>query len=290
VRNDRGGDPRPLDLAGFFLSGLSLSALLYGTELASQQHAELGPALGFVVAGLAVGGLAWWHARGRVAPLLDYSTLKVPTFRVTVVTGSISRIGIEAVPYLLPLMFQLGFGLSAFQSGLLMMGSALGNLSMKAFVNRFMRRFGFRNVTMVNATVAGLLMIGCGLLFPDTPLVVLLAVLFAYGLSRSLHFSTLAALAYADIDDKQKSPASTLWSVAQQMTIGLGIAFGALALRAVSSVRGEALPADAHFALADFHWAFFVAGFMVLCTAFGYARMSADAGASIGGGSTRPRP
>lgn len=283
VRNEHGAGKRPLDLPGFFLSGAALTSLLYGTEIASHAGASIRLALGFMAGGIVLGWLAWRHMQRVEHPLLDFSNLKIPTYSVTVITGSLTRIGIDSVPYLMPLMFQIGFGLTPFQSGLLLLATALGNLGMKAFTTRVLQRFGFRRVAVNNAAIAGCMIIACGLLAPTTPLPVILGVIFCYGLSRSMQFSTLATLAYADINDARKSSASTLWSVAQQMTIGMGIAFGALALRVASYLRGE--PADAaHFTLGDFQWAFVMAGVVTLISVQGYRGLARDAGSNIGGG------
>ncbi|MFL9926733.1 MFS transporter [Herbaspirillum lusitanum] len=292
VRNERGASKRPLDLVGFFLSGAALTSLLYGTELASHMESNIAVALGFVLGGIVLGAIAYRHAKGSAHPLLDFSTLKVPTFSVTIITGSATRIGIEAVPYLLPLLFQIGFGLSAFHSGLLLLASALGNLGMKMFTTRVLQRYGFRRVSVTNAVIAGLMVSACGLLTPDSPLAWTLITVFVYGLARSMQFSTLATLAYADIGDARKSSASTLWSVAQQMTIGMGIAFGALALRVAAYFRGDAsvvgAAGGAHFTLSDFHWAFVMAGVLILLSVQGYRGMARDAGDNIGGGMRAP--
>jgi EmrB/QacA subfamily drug resistance transporter len=283
VPNQRDGRRRPLDLVGFVLSGAALIAILYGTELASHRDADVTVAVGLMAAGIVIGALALRHLRRARHPLLDPSTLGVPTFAVTVQWGSATRIGIEAVPYLLPLLFQLGFGLSAFQSGLLLLASALGNLGMKFFTTPILRFFGFRTVSIVTVTTAGLFTVACGWLAPSTPLPLLLLVLFVYGLARSLQFTTLGTLAYADVNDAQKGPASTLWSVAQQMTIGMGIAFGALCLRLSAALH----PSDAgaaHFTVGDFRWAFLAAGLLTLVSLIGYARLPRSAGSAIGGG------
>ncbi len=285
VRNEHGHSRRPLDVIGFLLSGAALTSLLYGTEIASHMESNIKVALGFVALGVVLGGCAWWHTQRIEHPLLDFFNLRIPTYSVTVLTGSLTRIGVDAVPYLMPLMFQIGFGLTAFQSGLLLLATALGNLGMKAFTTRILQRFGFRSVALNNAAIAGCLIIACGLLTPGTPLPVILGVIFCYGLSRSMQFSTLATLAYADISDARKSSASTLWSVAQQMTIGMGIAFGALALRVAAYLRGEEVDASgAHFTLGDFQWAFAMAGLVTLVSVIGYRGLSHDAGSNIGGG------
>jgi EmrB/QacA subfamily drug resistance transporter len=283
VPNQRGEQQRPLDLAGFVLSGTALTSLLYGTELASHQDASIARAAAFLAAAVVLGIAAVRHVRKTRDPLLDLTTLRVPTYAVTVLWGSATRIGIEAVPYLTPLLFQIGFGLSAFHSGLLLIATALGNLGMKAFTTPILRRFGFRTVATVNAGIAAVMVMACGWLLPSTPLAVMLMVLFFYGLARSLQFTTLATLAYADVADPQKSSASTLWSVAAQMTIGMGIAFGALCLRLSKSLHGNAVVGSGAFALGDFRWAFGAASLLIVLSVTGYARLPRDAGHEISG-------
>jgi EmrB/QacA subfamily drug resistance transporter len=281
VPNQRNELRRSMDIGGFVLSGTAFIALLYGTELASRQDARIADAAGFIVAGVILGSIAVRHFRRVRAPLLDLTTLGVPTYAVTVLWGSATRIGIEAVPYLAPLLFQIGFGLSAFQSGLLLLATAVGNLGMKVFTTPILQRFGFRTVAVFATATAALIVAGYGWLFPSTPLAVMLVVLLVYGLARSLQFTTLATLAYADVDDPQKGPASTLWSVAQQMAIGMGIAFGALCLR-ISTTFDAAPRREAQaFVLGDFRWAFLAAGVLIAVSIVGYARLPADAGNAI---------
>ncbi|MBC8747078.1 EmrB/QacA subfamily drug resistance transporter [Paraburkholderia sp. WC7.3g] len=283
VPNLRSTERKPLDVAGLLLSGVALTAILYGAELASQPAANPWLAIAVVAGGLLVGAIAFQHARRHPYPLVDVSTLKVPTFSVTVITGSFTRIGIGAVPYLMPLLFQVGFGLSAFRSGLLLLASALGNLGMKALTTRILQRYGFRMVSIVDVAVAGIFIIACGLLTPNVPLVFVLIVVFVYGVARSMQFSTLATLAYADIPQPQMSAASTLWSAAAQMTIGLGIAFGAVSLRVAALFNGET---TGHvFTLDDFRLAFLFAGVLTLLSVSGYLGLARNAGQSIGGGS-----
>jgi len=277
VPQQRDAARRGFDLPGFFLTGAALILVLYGTEAASQQNPNLALAGACLTAGLAIGALAVRHLRRAQHPLLDLSALKIPTFGVTVLSGSLSRTGIEAVPYLLPLLFQLGFGLSAFHSGLFLLAAALGNLGMKAFTTLILNRFGFRPVAVNNILLAALFIIACGWLVPGTPLACILLTLIAYGLARSLQFTTLATLAYADVSAAQKGPASTLWSVAQQMTIGMGIAFGALSLRAAAYL----FPGAHGFTLLDFRCAFTAAGLLTLASAYGYIRLPKNAGAAI---------
>ena len=283
VPNLRDAARRPLDLKGFLLSGASLIALLYGTELASHQDTSVVRAACFMLAGLGVGTVAVRHFRKIRNPLLDLTTLRVPTYAVTVLWGSATRIGIEAVPYLAPLLLQIGFGLSAFHSGLLLLATASGNLGMKLFTTPILRGFGFRTVAIVASAVAATFVAAYGWLSPSTPVVATIIVLFVYGLARSLQFTTLGTLAYADVDDAQKGAASTLWSVAQQMSVAMGIAFGALCLRLSTSLGRTAPggPSGGPFALGDFRWAFTACGVLVLVSILGYVRLSRDAGNAI---------
>jgi len=279
VPNQRAQARHKLDIPGFFLTGLALVCILYGTELASRPSASLVTVALIILAGIGSGYAAVRHSRRARHPLLDFSTLKIPTFAVTILPGSLSRIGIEAVPYLTPLLFQVGFGLSPFQSGLLLLASATGNLGMKALTTRILNGFGFRNVAICNLAIAAIIITACGWLSPGTALPVILGVLLIYGLARSLQFTTLATLAYADVTDAQKGGASTLWSVAQQSTIGMGIAFGALSLRIAGAISPDA--AGKSLSLMDFRIAFAIAGLAAFISGLFYLRLPRDAGAGI---------
>lgn len=201
VPSQQDATPHILDILGFLLAGSALGMLLYGTELASQLQSNLLLDGGVFFCGIIFGILAIRHANFARDPLLNLTTLEVPTFSVTVVSGSVSRIGIDAVPYLSPLLFRLGFGLSPFRSGLLLLATAIGNLGMKIFTTRILKSFGFRDVALINIIIAAVFIGACGWLVPTTPIIVMVAVLFLYGLARSLQFTTLATLAYADVSD-----------------------------------------------------------------------------------------
>jgi MFS family permease len=278
VPNLQSDERRPFDVGGLVLSGLTLTAILYGADMASQPDTNPWIGLAVIVAGLMIGVLAYQHALRRPHPLIDVTTLRIPTFSVTVITGTFTRIGIGAVPYLMPLLFQIGFGLSAFHSGLLLLASALGNLGMKALTTAILKRHGFRNVVIINCAVCGVFTIACGLLTPAAPLALTLFVVFIYGVTRSMQFSSLATLAYADVPLPQMSAANTMWNAAAQMSIGLGIAFGALALRAASAFHDNAATHAHVFTLDDFRLAFLGAGVLTLVSIYGYVKLSGDAG------------
>ena len=284
VPNQRESAKRRLDVGGFLLSGTALICILYGTELASHENTNLAIACGLIIAGVLVGAAAVRRLRASLSPLLDLTTLKIQTYAATVLWGSATRIGIEAVPYLMPLLLQIGFGLSAFHSGLLLLATASGNLGMKAITTPILKQFGFRPVAIVNGVMAAGFVAGCGWLVASTPLAVMIVVLLCYGLARSLQFTLLATLAYADVGDRQRSSASTLWSVAQQMTIGMGIALGALCLRLSTFLdEGRSGGAQAHFSIENFRWAFSVAAVVVLVSVIGYVKLPRDAGDAVRG-------
>ncbi|GAB2873078.1 MFS transporter [Paraburkholderia jirisanensis] len=283
VPNLRSAERRPFDIVGLALSGLALTSIVYGADEASQPGTNPLMGVGIIVAGLLVGCIAFYHARHRRHPLIDVSTLAIPTFSVTVVTGTLTRIAVGAVPYLLPLMFQIGFGLSAFKSGLLLIVSAAGNLGMKTLITPTLRRYGFRRVAIVDCLAGGVFIIACGLLTPESSLVWILFVVLVYGVTRSMQFSLLAILAYADVPPEQTSAANTLWNVAYQLGIGLGIAFGALALRAASAINHHDAAGAQGFTLHDFRFAFLCTGVLMLASTYGYTRLARDAGHRVSG-------
>lgn len=289
VPNLRGAERRPFDMIGLALSGVALTAVVYGADWASQPGTNPLVGVGIIAAGLAIGCVAFYHARRQRHPLIDVTTLGIPTFSVTVVTGTLTRIAIGAVPYLLPLMLQIGFGLSAFKSGLLLIVSAVGNLGMKTLTTPFLRRYGFRRVAIVDCAVGGVFIIACGLLTPESPLMWMLFVVFVYGIARSMQFAMLAMLAYADVPLEQTSAANTLWNVAYQLGIGLGIAFGALALRVASAINRDGAPGAQGFTLHDFRFAFLCAGVLMIASTYGYMKLARDAGHAVSGASaTKP--
>ena len=198
------------------------------------------------------------HFRRAATPLLSLDLLKIKTFAITIEGGSLFRIAISVSPFLLPLMFQVGFGLNAFQSGILMLGLFVGNLGMKPATTPVLRRFGFRSVLIWNGILTAILMLGCAVLFPQTPRTIILAVLFVNGLCRSMQFTCLSTLAFADIPKPELSSATSFFSMITQMSMGMGVAVGAIALRLAGVLDGNS---HGNPTTKEFHIAFlFVAG------------------------------
>lgn len=282
VPNQPGQRASRLDVRGLLLTSAALALLLYGMELASHAHTSLLLAGGIIAAGFIIGILAVHHLRRAAQPILNLAVFRVQTYAASVWWGGIARAGIEAVPYLLPLLFQIGFGLSAFQSGLLLLVTATGNLGMKAFVTPIVKRFGFRRVAIFNGTAVAFSILAFASLTSPSLGAWLFLTLFAYGLTRSLQLSTLITLSYADIADDLKSSASTVWSTMQQMTTGLGIASGALCLRLASLARaGGYGPGDHRFAVIDFRFAFAATALVTLLPTIAFWRLPHDAGDRI---------
>ena len=179
--------------------------------------------------------------------MIDLTLLEVPTFRASVVGGFLFRIGIGATPFLLPLMLQAGFGLSAFNSGLLTFAAAAGAMLMKVTAPPILRRFGFRRVLIANALISSAFIAANGLFQPTTPHLLILAVLLAGGFFRSLQFTSINTLGYADIERARMSRATSFASMMQQLSLTVGVGTGALLLHLSAAARG-----GEHLAAGDF--------------------------------------
>ncbi len=246
VRGDR--PPRP-DWVGFLMSGLSLGALLFGFETTSRSG-ELGRALALIAVGLVAGALYIRHARRRKDPILDLSLMAVPTFRLSVIGGSLTRITQGAQPFLLPLMLQLGFGMSAAASGTITIASAIGSLCMKWLAPGVLRRFGFRNSLIVNGLLASAGYAVCGFFRPAWPVAAIFAVLGLSGFFMSFQFTAYNTIAYDEIPPQRMSAATSFYATFQQMMLSLGICVGAVALHVSMLATRSSTPRFRDFTLA----------------------------------------
>ncbi|AET88983.1 MULTISPECIES: MFS transporter [Caballeronia] len=280
IDNVREDAKRRFDLPGFALCGIACTTLLYAMELIGRSDADW-RRIGLLAAvGVVAGVASWRHLRRAAQPVVDLSALKVKTFAVAMGGGSLFRIAISAAPFLLPLMFQVGFGMNAFESGLLTLAVFAGNLSMKLVTTPVMRRFGFRPVLIVNGVIAALSLAAMSLLTPSTPTLVIAVVLFASGLSRSLQFTALNTLSFADVPKSQMSGASALSSTLFQMTMGIGVAIGAIALRIGEWIHGHNAQT---IGPEDFSIAFLIVAFVGLVGVLDLFGLSRDAGALVSG-------
>ncbi len=268
----------PLDVTGFVLSGLGLSSMIFGLTVSGR---DLLP--GYLPAALMAFGavmLAVYvrHARLAKAPILDLRLLRIETFKAGVVGGSLFRLGVGAVPFLLPLMFQLGYGLTAFQSGMITCAAAAGAISMKVAAAKLIRRFGFKRLLLTNGGLAGLSIAVMGLLTGTTPFLLAAAVLFIGGFLRSLQFTAMNAMSYADIDNEKMSYATSLYTVAQQVSLSAGVVIAAFVLEAAQWWRGETALQPM-----DFTIAFMTVAALSLLTLSQFRHLDADAGSSVSG-------
>jgi MFS family permease len=278
IPNLREDKVTPFDWIGFVLSSTACVTFMYGMELVGRESATWGPATAFLIVGCVLGVLAVLHFRRTATPLLSLALLKIKTFAITVEGGSIFRIAISVSPFLLPLMFQVGFGLNAFQSGMLMLGLFAGNLSMKPATTWVLRRFGFRSVLITNGVLTAGWMLGCALLFSHTPRTVILAVLFVNGLCRSMQFTCLSTLAFADIPKPDLSSATSFFSMITQMSMGMGVAVGAILLRVAGLLDGNA---HGNPTTKEFHIAFVMVAALTLLATIDCFTLDRNAGAAI---------
>ena len=268
----------PLDKLGFVLSGLGLSALMFGLTVAGRGFVSVPVNIALVVAGAVLLSAYVWHARRVAFPIIDLGLLRVPTFRASVTGGFLFRLGIGALPFLLPLTLQLGLGMTPFQSGCLTLASAAGAMAMKTTAQKIIRRYGFRTVLTVNALVSSLFMAGYGLFGAATPLWLIFTALLAGGFFRSLEFTAINAIAYADIDNPTMSRATSFASVAQQLSISTGVAVGAAVIEAAQFATGDPV-----LTLRDFGPAFFTVAAISAASTLVFARLAPDAGAVMSG-------
>src|SRR5450830_763031 len=268
---------RAFDLGGFVLVGGACAALLYGVEMLGQSRANLWPGLMLVIAGTMLGVLAWAHMRRRAEPLLALGVVGIRTFSVSLFGGSLFRVAISTLPFLLPLMFQLGFGLSAFDAGLLVLAVFAGNLAMKPFTSMVMRRWGFRPVLMVNGILGVFAIASCALLDERMSWALILLILFVGGLSRSMQFTVFNTLGFADISKAQMSDASTLFSMLFQLSMALGVAIGALLLRLAMNIHGN----TGHAETVDFQLTFLCVAVIAGIALLDNLRLSPGAGESM---------
>jgi EmrB/QacA subfamily drug resistance transporter len=227
----KGENIQPFDWSGFALLASALFGLLYITELLDQTPIAWPKVVGFAVTGLVLLTLATRHLRRARHPLVQLTALQTPTFAVTIWGGSLFRMGVSAVPFLLPLMFQIGFGYGALEAGGLLMAVFAGNLVMKPMTTSILRRFGFRAVLVGNGLLNAATIAACATLDKNMPTLLICAILFVSGMTRSMQFTAQNTIAFADIERTAITAANTLFSTAFQLAMGLGVALGAVAWR-----------------------------------------------------------
>lgn len=250
IENVRAEDVPPLDLKGLVLSGLGLSGVVFGFAVLGQELVPTAVAAGISGAGLFCLFLYWRHAQVTPHAVIDLKLLRYATFRAGVVGAGFFRVGIGALPFLLPLMFQLSFGLSPFASGLLTFAASAGAMAMKFTAAPILRWLGFRRVLVGNLLICSGFIAANALFTPLTPHWIITMVLLAGGFLRSLEFTALNAITYAEVEAEEMSRATSFASVAQQVSLSLGVALAGMVLELMRGSRGETAVTQGDFTVA----------------------------------------
>jgi EmrB/QacA subfamily drug resistance transporter len=271
-------DPEPFDLYGLVLAGIGLAGIAFGLSVAGLNLLPWTVVAALVGIGSISMTLYIIHARRTGSPVLDFSMLRLATLRAAIIGGFLFRLGIGALPFLLPLLMQVGFGLSPFQSGLVTFASAVGAMGMKTLAARIIRAFGFRNMMTANALISTVFLAACALFTIHTPLLLIMIILVVGGFFRSLEFTAINTVAYAEVEPGQMSRATTLVSVNQQLAISAGVAVGAFCVESTMWWR-HATELDATM----FGPAFLVVSIISAASAWFFWQMPDDAGHEISG-------
>ncbi|HBX5805091.1 TPA: MFS transporter [Klebsiella pneumoniae] len=222
---------RSFDLSGFITTSVAMVSLVTAMERLGDRQPQIWPTLALAELGFGCLLYSIRHFRRAAAPMVRLDALQVPTFRVTMYGGSLFRASISAVPFLLPLLFQVGFGMDPFHSGLLVLAVFVGNLTIKPATTPLIRWLGFRRLLLINGALNVCSLLACALLTPQTPVWAIMLILYLGGVFRSIQFTGVSTLAFADVPAAQMSDANTLFSTASQLAVGLGITLGAIGIR-----------------------------------------------------------
>jgi EmrB/QacA subfamily drug resistance transporter len=269
---------RPLDWLGFVLTGASLFCIMYGVEAIGRGHGGALEAAALLVAGFGIGALALRHLGRATHPLLDLSVFRISTFQASIFGGSLFRAGAGTLVFLLPLLLQIVFGLSAFASGTITFATAAGSLSMKITARPIIRRFGFRNVLIVNGLISAAAISMCAFFNAGMPEYLIFALLLIVGFFLSLQFTATQAMTYADVDQPLMSTATSIASMTQQLSRGFGISAVAVLLHLSLTWRGATT-----LGIADFKVAFAGAVTFALASIFYGWVLPHDAAAEVSG-------
>jgi EmrB/QacA subfamily drug resistance transporter len=285
IENVRAEQHDPFDLTGMLLAGVGIAGLAFGLSVLGLDYLPLWIVLTMIGGGAVFTFAYVLHARRTAAPVLDLTLFALPTFRASVLGGFMFRLGIGALPFLLPLMLQIGFNMTPFQSGLITFSSAIGAMGMKAVVPRILKRYGFRRVLMVNALLSSAFLAACAAFSPQTPVAVMITVLLIGGFLRSAEFTSINTIAYADVDARRMSRATSLTSVGQQLSLAAGVAVGALAVELTLHFKGANV-----IGASDFAPAFLVVGLISAASFLAFAQLPEDAGAELAQRAASPAP
>jgi EmrB/QacA subfamily drug resistance transporter len=271
-------ETHPLDTVGLILFGSGIALLSYVLEVFGEHTLGVGGILGLLAISVALLGGYLLHAKGTAYPLLQLSLFRIRTFSAAVSGSFFTRLGIGGVPFLLPLLYQVGLGFTAIESGLLIMPQAMGAISFKFLMPRLLARVGFRGVLISNTVMLGILLLLFATIGLGTPVWVIVLQAFCYGTFSSLQYTSMNTLAYADVSEEQTSGASSIASTMQQMSISFGVASAGLATAFFIPAKVHTNPAEM---IKGIHEALVVlGGFTVLSTLI-FHRLKSGDGSSV---------
>lgn len=259
--------PRPMDFTGFLLAGAAFAGWVFGISVLTLPALPASFGYGAMIFGTVAAVGYWFHFRRTEYPLLDLRLFRLPLFRVTVVAGTFFRLGTGAMPFLFPLMLQLAFGLSPFESGSITFASAVGAFAAKFVAEWTIEKLGFRVLLVISTFVTVLGVIAMGLYTPGTPLTVIIPLLVITGFFQSLFWTATNAFTFADVSDKDSGQANVMSQVGIQLSLAFGVALGGGVLEAARlSHGGEPV-------LFDFHIAFYAIAAMAFVSTVMFLRI-----------------
>ena len=265
------------DFRGFFLSAVGLAAFVTGSTSLGLGLMPAWAIVALLVLGAALLLLYLVHSRRIDYAILDLSLFRIPTFRYAIAGATLFRVGVGATPFLLPLLLQVGFGMTPFQSGMVTFASAFGALCMKALAPPLLRRYGFRNILLVNSCIGAVFIAVPALFTPATPVAIMFALILAGGFFRSLQFPSVSALSFADVPQEKMSRATTMTSVLQQLSLSLGVSIGAMVVEFTIHARDTTLNADV------FWPAFTIVAAIAMLSVLPLLRLQSNAGDEVSG-------
>jgi hypothetical protein len=267
---------RPLDAIGFFLSAICLATLVGAFEMLGQGRLGLEWVAALLGIGLVSGWLYTWHSGRCANPIIDLGLMRINSFRESVIGGSLCRFAIGSTPFLLAILLQVGFGMTPLSAGLITFASAAGALLMKFTAPPILKRWGYRRVLMSNAVLTGAALAVCATFSDQTPVAVMIGVLLIGGFFRSLQFTAVNTLGFADIPSDRMSSASGFSAMAQQLSISLGVGIAASAINVSMNIRGATTLASS-----DLVAGFVTIGLFCALSVLSFRRLPASAGESL---------
>jgi len=268
----------PIDFVGLTLFGSGIALLSYILEVFGEHSLDTKEVAFLLALSIALLFAYARHALSAEHPLLRLALFKVRTFRVAVLGSFATRLGVGGMPFLLPLLYQIGLGFTPVQSGLLIMPQPLAAMSLKMLMPRILSRFGYRRVLLVNTLAMGTVIVLFMTVSPGSPVAQIVLIAFCLGFVSSMQYTSMNTLVFADLSNEETSPGSSISSTVQQMSMSFGVAVSSLL--AALFLGGDRRPGPAGM-VSGIHWTFLVLGVMTMITSLIFGRLMPDDGAAV---------